>query len=359
MMKRNILILIILAALILPVATLAAKLETATIDGLNYSFFDDVATVEASTYRKSVLTIPPAVSYNGRVYIVEAIAPNAFKSNTYITKVELPSTLLTIGTSAFQGCRVASINLPFGLTDIGSYAFASTYLTYVTIPTTAVGLGSHIFYNCQRLTGASVLSNIGTLPSYMFYNCVNLTTVTLPSMLTGIGDHCFMRCNNLRAVPSTSSMTTIGASAFEHCPLIDEVELTLNIEKIGSRAFADNAQITSIVVRPMTPPTLASDAFDKEVMRNALTVVPTGTKSLYKRASVWASFGKLREVDEVIIRGDVNDDGSIDSSDVSILMEIILAGTGGEINLAADVNNNGTIDSTDLAALLEIVLEQQ
>lgn len=356
MKMRKFLILLLAAVLSVPPIAQAAKLETATVGDLNYSFFDDVATVEVTTYRKANLTIPSEVIYNGRLYRVEAIAPSAFKNNTYITTVELPATLVSIGSSAFQGCRMSTINFPESLIDIGSYAFANSYLKSVNIPASTVGLGSHIFDSCVRLKTAVVNSNISTLPTYIFYGCTKLTDVTLAAAIKKIGDYAFMNCGSLQSLPISIMVTALGVSAFEHCPAITEIEIPANVNSLGKRAFADNAQLTSIVVRPVEPPTISSTTFDSSVMRSTLTVVPSGCKPAYKRASVWASFGNLHEVGEVTTLGDINGDGFIDSSDVSALLEIVLSGITGEINLAADINNSGTIDSTDVSALLELVL---
>ena len=55
-----------------------------------------------------------------------------------------------------------------------------------------------------------------------------------------------------------------------------------------------------------------------------------------------------------IVKGDINDDGSIDSADVAILLEKVLSD--GDYDEAADINDDNSIDSADVAILLEIVL---
>lgn len=52
--------------------------------------------------------------------------------------------------------------------------------------------------------------------------------------------------------------------------------------------------------------------------------------------------------------GDIDGDGSLDSTDVSILLELVLAG--GTYILEGDLNGDGSIDSSDVAILLELVL---
>ena len=55
-----------------------------------------------------------------------------------------------------------------------------------------------------------------------------------------------------------------------------------------------------------------------------------------------------------IVKGDINDDGNIDSADVAILLEKVLSD--GDYEEAADINDDNSIDSADVAILLEIVL---
>ena len=56
-------------------------------------------------------------------------------------------------------------------------------------------------------------------------------------------------------------------------------------------------------------------------------------------------------------KGDINDDGSVDGNDVSIMLEMVLAGGVTEAQLAvADINGDTSVDGNDVSILLEIVL---
>ena len=57
------------------------------------------------------------------------------------------------------------------------------------------------------------------------------------------------------------------------------------------------------------------------------------------------------------VKGDLNDDGSIDGSDVSILLEMVLAGDLTDTQIAlADLNDDNSVDGSDVSILLEMVL---
>lgn len=62
-------------------------------------------------------------------------------------------------------------------------------------------------------------------------------------------------------------------------------------------------------------------------------------------------------VTEPTTKGDLNGDGSVDGSDVSILLEMVLAGglTDAQVGVA-DLNDDGSVDGSDVSILLEMVL---
>ena len=65
----------------------------------------------------------------------------------------IPSTVTSIGTGAFQECtNLTSITLPEGLTYISNGGFSGcTSLTEVTIPSTVTSIGMGAFNDCTNL----------------------------------------------------------------------------------------------------------------------------------------------------------------------------------------------------------------
>ena len=54
--------------------------------------------------KAKTITVPSTVTIDGVTYKVTAIADNAFKNNKKVTKVVIPSNIITIGKNAFSGC---------------------------------------------------------------------------------------------------------------------------------------------------------------------------------------------------------------------------------------------------------------
>ena len=101
----------------------------------------------------------------GQNVTVTSIVSNVFE-NKEITSVTIPSTVETIGSSAFSGNEIATLDLSnaSSLTTIGVSAFQSNKLTSVTIPNSVTTIGSFAFdqNNITSVTIGSGLTTIGT-----------------------------------------------------------------------------------------------------------------------------------------------------------------------------------------------------
>lgn len=139
----------------------------------------------------------------------------AFYTMTDLKEAAIPSTVTSIGSQAFRGTGITSINFPSGLTSIGTYAFYGTALTEVTLPgSLGAGIGTYAFYNCTALTKATLLEGITTLSASIFRSCINLEEVVIPQGVTTINTYAFYGCSKLTQVSLPGTVTTIGSSAF-------------------------------------------------------------------------------------------------------------------------------------------------
>jgi len=58
-----------------------------------------------------------------------------------------------------------------------------------------------------------------------------------------------------------------------------------------------------------------------------------------------------------VLRGDVNDDGTVDISDVTVLIDYLLSGNAQGVNLeAADVDASGNVDIADVTEIIDKLL---
>ena len=145
-----------------------------------------------------------------------------------IKAIEIESGVTTIGNYAFYGCNnelFTSISIPEGVTSIGNSAFQGcTHLASVTLPSTLLSIGSSAFHS-NAFTFISIPSSVSTISSYAFKNCTELTSVTFAgtSSLNSIAVSLFEGCSSLSSIVIPNSVTTIDHDAFSGCSALASV----------------------------------------------------------------------------------------------------------------------------------------
>ena len=222
-----------------------------------------------------------------------------FKTFWYcdLTNVTLPSSLVSIGESAFNKCwDLASVTLPSSLVSIDEDAFCEcANLTSVTFPSGLTSIGGFAFFACRSLTSVTLPSSLVSIDEDAFCECANLTSVTFPSGLTSIGGFAFFACRSLTNVTFPSSLTEIGKRAFAMCGF-KSLTLPSSLTQIGMEAFQDCIRLKSLYVG-WQKPLPAGRIFDEFDISNCTLYVPQGTRQRYSGTEVWRDFGEIKEYD--------------------------------------------------------------
>ena len=170
---------------------------------------------------------------------LKTIDGGAFAGCTDLRKVEIPSTVTSIGfnwdgTGAFQNCTKLS-TLTFKQGTLNAY------------------IGFSTFRDCDALTTVSIPGNYKTIDQHAFQNCDSLKSFTYGSIGSGgatqkIGDYAFAGCPALEQVITSELLNCIGPYAFSNDPKLATVELHEGLTKIEKRAFNNCTSLVYMMI---------------------------------------------------------------------------------------------------------------
>lgn len=305
---------------------LASKMLTVDVNGTTMYFvsngdgtasvsYDQRNPMHKNGYNQYVLTdyvgeviVPSTITVDGKNYAVTGVTECAFMNNTTLTKVVLPSTVVSIGKMAFYNCplleeanvpegvmtlpyacfsgckALKKIDMPSRMTEIGVNAFKSctmlegmripegietlsdemfrgcSRMTELYLPSTLRSLGRKSFYGCSQLTAVNVPDGVQELPDSCFFGCSRIVSFSFPEQLSSVGVHCFRGCSSLTELSLPASLRTISRLAFYACSKVVSVEIPEGVTELGDSAFAACSGLIEVKL-PETMQTLGEGAF--------------------------------------------------------------------------------------------------
>lgn len=153
-----------------------------------------------------------------------------------LKKINIPDGVTSIGSNAFSNTDLEEIDIPSSVKTIGEWAFAVTDLKEVTIPEGVTSIGDNAFWLCSCLSKVSLPESLETIGNGAFTGSRNVET-NLPKNLINIGARAFENCSKITSVNFSDKLKTIGEKAFAGCS-IKEVYIPETVESIGGGAFA-------------------------------------------------------------------------------------------------------------------------
>ena len=172
--------------------------------------------------------------------------------NQNIESYVIPSSVTSIGDSAFSCCRsLSEIVIPSSVTSIGDRAFSSCdSLSEIVIPSSVTNIGDWAFSGCDSLSEIVIPSSVTSIGDWAFENCSSLSEIVIPSSVTSIGDSAFSSCDSLSEIVIPSSVTSIGDRAFSYCFSLSEIVIPSSVTSIGDSAFSRCDSLSEIVIPP-------------------------------------------------------------------------------------------------------------
>lgn len=176
---------------------------------------------------------------------LKSIGARAFLKCTNLSKIDLPSGLTSVGDDAFSNCEKLTLSvLPDQLTSIGARAFLNcSNITVKRLPSTLKSIGENAFANCRRITTLTMANN-AHLGTGVFAGCTALKTVNISS-LEGISDCLFENCTALNRVMTSADLFSVGAKAFKNCSNLASI-LIYSTRYVGAEAFYGCSKLEEI-----------------------------------------------------------------------------------------------------------------
>lgn len=143
-------------------------------------------------------------------------AKKLYYNDNLVTDLVIPDGVSAIGSYAFNYCsELTSITLPDSVTSIGTLAF--NYCNGLTgVYISDIAAWCNIFFNDEYsnplyyarklylngilVTTLDIPDGVTTIGSYAFQNCNELTSVNISNDVTSIGSRAFFNCNGLTSV---------------------------------------------------------------------------------------------------------------------------------------------------------------
>ena len=270
-------------------------------------------------------TFSPPTGYDG-LSSVTVQAPANFKASNIKKDVEIAGV-----TGTYEGdvddellkqltadtLEVIPASVTEGLSATPIYwAYGKTALKEVQLSDSVTTIGEASFRKCTNLTTINT-GRVTTFGYYAMMNATNLKSVDLSSatylnqycfqstglesvkipQLCKMSGGCFRECYSLK----TAEICTAGGSndeIFASCTALTDVRILDGSTAINSRAFIWCDKLVNLVLEPVTPPTLGTNAL-LGTSSSLVITVPKGSLDAYKSATNWSAYAdKMVEAEE-------------------------------------------------------------
>ena len=225
-------------------------------------------------------------------------------SSPELKKIVVPSSVTSIGSSAFSGCSsLQSITIPESVTSIESYTFYNcSSLQSITIPESVTSIKSNAFSNCSSLKNINIPSSVTSIGSSAFSGCSSLQSITIPESVTSIGQNAFYRCSSLQSITIPESVTSIGddaCSGLHNC----NIYKINSSAKIGSYTYKSGGsymQISYDFSECSAIPVLSSSNGIANKDEIYMIIVPDSLYDEWIAATNWVAYAsKIKKASEV------------------------------------------------------------
>lgn len=212
---------------------------------------------------------------------ITIIGQKVFFNCYALVEVNMPKSLIEIGTTVFDSTKIKNIDLPSGLKTINNYAFRDSIIENIIIPDSVTSICEASFESCPQLQSVKLSKNLSVIPKSAFASCSALKTITIPESVTSIEDIAFNVCSNLEKVEfegSNPKISSIGMLAFSHSDKLTTITIPAGVKTIGDYAFKGCSLLESIIFLSSNPPSMNGS----RIFEDTNVYVPQGSVQAYE-----------------------------------------------------------------------------
>ena len=195
-----------------------------------------------------------------------------------LSSVSIPSSVRSIGESAFDGAGIYSVDLPSGVTELGAKAFRNTHLTSFTLPEGMTEVPDRLLSRCSNLESLTIHEGVTKIYDNAFFGCSSLMGVNLPESLTEMGEGVFSGCSSLATLNLKKNLKTIPVSAFSDCTGLTSLDIPTTVETVSDEAFKGCTALTTVMINEGVA-TLGNSVFAGCEALDSVTL-PTSIKTI-------------------------------------------------------------------------------
>lgn len=284
---------------------------------------------------------------------IEVIGNSAFYGCENLEEIVIPDSLNTIGDYAFKGAKnLKQINLTNRIQIIGSWAFQRTAFTSFYIPESVTEIRNTIFEGCEKLEEIIVNENNPNYSSQdgVFFNKDKTVLIKYPEN----------RSDRVYAIPE--SVEEIECNAFYYTEYLKIIGIPSQVTKIYSTSIWSGYEIYA--KSGSTAETYAKDnKYPYEILDKAPTI-QVSYDTIQERREVRVTIKadtKIQKVDGwSIVDGNeiIYKDYDKNAKENIVIKDLVGNKTSVEISLLikGDIDDNGKIDSTDLLKMMRHIV---
>ena len=334
-----------------------------------------------------------------KIIIPETVKTLGYRSLAFtdIESIDLPDSLIEIGSETFIGCtKLSNIVLGKNLEKIGRAAFTNCEsIDTIKIPESVTNIGFEVFdgtpllknqsgvkyadnwlIGCDTdLTSVKIKDGTRGIVGDAFYDCGKITDIEIPDSVVSICYGAFGNCKGLKSVVVPKSVSFIDAYAFAdcdalkditinnpNCHICDEGQTICNKYDYSNNTVTFNGTIYSY--KGSTAQAYAEkygykfeELKDESVVTTTSTTTTSPTTSTTVSTTVSTTAVMTTTPTEITTtvpieqKGDANGDGKVNVRDAAHIAKMLAQGKAFMLTIDADFNGDGKVNVRDAAAI--------